>query len=67
MLNFIFGLLKAIACVVWVAVMVFLFITGVAFKIVLAILFGGFVIIMLYYAVVALAVDILGKEDSSKN
>ena len=67
MLNFIFGLVKVAACVAWVAIMVFLFITGVAFKIVFAILFGGFAVILLYSMIVAFAIDILSKKDSTKN
>lgn len=46
MLKFIFDVLSAIACVVWIGVMVFLFVTGVAFKIVYAILLGGLIFIL---------------------
>lgn len=67
MLSFIFGLMRAIACVMWVAVMVFLFVTGVAFKIVFGILFGGLIVILLYKMTVALIADICGEKKSTKN
>ena len=67
MFHFIFGITKVIACVLWVAVMVFLFVIGAAGALVLWLLFGGFVAIMLYKAAEALVIDILEDKEKSNN
>ena len=67
MFNFLFGIAKVIVCILWVAVMIYLFVIGAVGALVLRLLFGGFVVIMLYKAAEALVIDILEDKKESKN